>query len=122
VNFSNKLPDWDKMASMLRSISHPIRLMILNELASGAKCVRDVQEMFDISQPNLSQHLNALKNAGYVGYHSKGALRCYYLIRPTLVKKILMEFAKPHPVQVRPKAAVVQEVEEHQKKKVLPDR
>lgn len=119
MSFSTELPNWDDMAAMLRSISHPIRLMILNELTSGAKCVRDVQEIVDISQPNLSQHLNALKNAGFVGCHSKGALRCYYLIRPALVKKLLGEFAKPHPVQVRPKAVVVQEVEQHQKKKVL---
>ena len=107
------------MASILRSMSHPIRLMILNELVQGAKCVRDVQELFDISQPNLSQHLNALKNAGLIGNHSNGPLRCYYLIRPTLVKKLLEEFAKPHPVQLRPKETVVLEVQENQKRKTL---
>ncbi len=112
-------PDWEVMASVLRSISHPIRLMILNELAQGAKCVRDVQELFDISQPNLSQHLNALKNAGLIGNHSDGSLRCYYLIRPTLVKTLLEEFSKPHPVELRPKETVVKEVQQNQKKKVL---
>ena len=112
-------PDWELMANVLRSISHPIRLMILNELVQGAKCVRDVQELFDISQPNLSQHLNALKNAGLIGYHSNGPLRCYYLIRPTLVETLLEEFCKSHPQQLRPKEDVVQEVQENQKKKAL---
>jgi len=113
------IPDWEMMAFLLRAMSHPIRLKILHELAKGAKCVRDVHELFEISQPNLSQHLNALKKAGLIGNHSNGPLRCYYLIRPDLVEKLLEELTKSHPTILKPKAVVVQEAQRNQKKKTL---
>lgn len=110
---------WEEMASLLRTIGHPIRLTILDELCLGAKCVSDVQEMLDVSQSNLSQHLHALKQAGLIDSHTNGPLRCYYLIRPTLVKKLLQVLAKDHPTKPRPKQSVLREVAQHQKNKSL---
>jgi ArsR family transcriptional regulator, arsenate/arsenite/antimonite-responsive transcriptional repressor len=113
-----KIVDWDTVAGMLRSMGHPVRLMILDELNRGAKCVRDVQEILDISQSNLSQHLSALKNAGLIGCHSNGPLRCYYLIRPDLVKKLLRDVTKEHEAITRPRESVIKEVKQNQHAKL----
>jgi DNA-binding transcriptional ArsR family regulator len=52
----------------------------------GPKCVMDIQELLDIKQANVSQHLTALRHARIVDYHEDGKLRCYYVARPGLVK------------------------------------
>ncbi len=97
-------------AELLKAMAHPVRLGILQKLCEGAQCVTDVQNMFTISQPNLSQHLANLKNANLVGSYANGSLRCYYLLRPKLVKRILNELSKPHPVEERSKESVAREV------------
>lgn len=114
---TSQIQQWDDAASVLKTMAHPVRLAILSELCHGAKCVQDVQQLMDVSQPNLSQHLNALKNAHLIGSHSNGPLRCYYLVRPALVKRFLMELQREHPIKVRPKEAVVKEVKRYQQSK-----
>jgi len=54
------------LASLLNVVAHPIRLMILESLLSGVKCVKDLNDLIPISQPNLSQHMSALREAGLI--------------------------------------------------------
>jgi ArsR family transcriptional regulator, arsenate/arsenite/antimonite-responsive transcriptional repressor len=76
-------------AQLLRTLAHPTRLAIVRELAAGPKCVTDIRELLEVAQPNVSQHLSALRNAGVVDYHEQGKQRCYYLSRAKLVKRLL---------------------------------
>ena len=64
---------------ILRTVSHPARVSILQELSKGVKCVSDLQEFLEISQPNISQHLSALRHADLIDYFIDGKLRCYFL-------------------------------------------
>jgi len=40
-----------QQAELLRILAHPTRLEILKELSSGAKCVTDIRDLLEISQP-----------------------------------------------------------------------
>ncbi len=76
-------------AEMLKAFAHPTRLKILEELLDGTKCVTDMEELLPARQANISQHLAVLRNAGLVDFAQDGALRCYYLARPKLVRDML---------------------------------
>ena len=77
---------------ILKTISHPVRVTILQELSKDVKCVSDLQEFLDVSQPNISQHLSALRHANLIDYFIDGRLRCYFLKSPFIVE--LLEVIK----------------------------
>jgi len=76
-------------AQTLKALSHPTRLHIVEVLLNGEKCVNDIKDLFDATQPNISQHLNTLKFSGVVDYRQDKNLRCYYLKDPKKIKKII---------------------------------
>ncbi|MBI5025491.1 MAG: winged helix-turn-helix transcriptional regulator [Nitrospirae bacterium] len=77
---------------LLRVSAHPVRIKILEELARGVKCVSDFEEFLEISQPNISQHLAALRHAGIIDFYTDGRLRCYFLKSPFILN--LLKFLK----------------------------
>ncbi len=83
----------EKRIGLLKILSHPVRIRILEDLTQGVKCVSDFEESLDISQPNVSQHLALLRSHGLVDYFIDGRLKCYFLREPfipdllTLLKK-----------------------------------
>ena len=79
-------------------ISHPVRLMILEELLKGMKCVGKFEEILEIRQANVSQHLAALRHVDLVDAHQRGTERCYYLTKPELVRDLLRVLERDYPV------------------------
>jgi len=79
----------DGHARLLRILAHPTRLRILRELTGGTRCVTNICDLLDMAQPNVSQHLATLKQAGLVACEKEGVLRCYSLSRPGLVAGLL---------------------------------
>jgi ArsR family transcriptional regulator len=77
---------------ILKTVSHPVRIAILSELSKGVKCVSDFQEFLEISQPNISQHLSALRHSGIIDFFVDGRLRCYFLKSPFILD--LLEIVK----------------------------
>jgi ArsR family transcriptional regulator len=72
----------EKRIDLLKILSHPVRIRILEDLTEGVKCVSDFEESLDISQPNVSQHLGLLRTHGVVDYFIDGRLKCYFLKEP----------------------------------------
>ena len=101
-----------QLSSLLSVVAHPIRLMILESLLTGVKCVKDLNELIPVSQPNLSQHIAALRGAGLVEFESRGPMRCYYLIRPSLVEHLLALQPERHPVLTRSRESGLNELDE----------
>jgi hypothetical protein len=60
-----------------------------------------------IAQAQLSQHMAALRKAQLVACHACGTMRCYYILRPTLVKKLIPLLRREHPRQPRDHDAVI---------------
>lgn len=88
-------------AELLKAFSHPTRLAILQELLDGPRCVTDMEELLPARQANISQHLAVLRYARLVDYAQDGALRCYYLARPKLVRDMLRLVGRDEPVVKR---------------------
>lgn len=88
-------------AEVLKACSHPTRLMILSELLNGVKCVNDIEDLLEVRQTNISQHLAVLRHAKLVDFAQDGALRCYYLSRPKLVRDLLRLLERGDPVVTR---------------------
>lgn len=102
--------DWEKCARLLRVVAHPTRLMILTALAEHSQCVRDLNALVPIAQARLSQHMAALRKAELVECHANGPLRCYYVLRPSLVRKLIRMLCESHPPRRRSRASVLREV------------
>ena len=85
--------------SLLKLISHPARINILEELSKGVKCVSDLEHFLSISQSNISQHLSALRMAGIIDYFIDGRLRCYFLKNP-MVPDLLEILKKEYPEEL----------------------
>ena len=77
-----------KAANFLKALSHPTRLMIVNELALGKKCVNDIKDLVRVNQPNISQHLSLLKLNGIVDSRQNGKMKCYFLKDEEMVREI----------------------------------
>ncbi len=56
----------DKVSNLLKSISHPSRLMILCLLQDQELTVGDLQAELKTTNANISQHLSILRNQGIV--------------------------------------------------------
>lgn len=81
---------------LLRVIAHPVRIKILEELVKGVKCVSDLTEFLEVSQPNISQHLALLRNHRVIDYYIDGRLKCYFLVDP-IVPDLLELLKKDYP-------------------------
>ena len=69
------------------------RLRILNLLVRGELCGCDIQFVLESTQPNVSRHLQYLKNSGLVLDRRDGYRVYYRLAAPrTGLRKLLFEF------------------------------
>jgi DNA-binding transcriptional ArsR family regulator len=66
---------------VFEAIAHPKRREILRLLASGERSAGEVASKFEVTQPAISQHLRALKEAGLVSERRDGTRRLYS-VRP----------------------------------------
>lgn len=79
---------YKNMAKKLKAISHPVRLEIVDGLLKDECCVGKIQKCLKISQPNVSQHLMVLKEAGIIKGRRDGNRICYKVI-DSIVKGII---------------------------------
>lgn len=66
-------------AKMLKSISDPKRLRIIDMLSCGELCACKILEAFHITQPTLSHDMKLLVEAGLVNYRREGKNNYYSL-------------------------------------------
>lgn len=72
--------DYNAASELLRALSAPIRLAIITELSSHARCVHELVESVGAAQPLISQHLRVLRGAGIVQGSRRGREIEYTLI------------------------------------------
>lgn len=87
---------FEESANLLKVLGHPVRLRIINLLRHAPSCASETNTEIPISQPNLSQHLKALREAGIIECACHGTKRCYYLCRPELVNDIFETLKLDH--------------------------
>lgn len=54
------------VAGLLKTLSHPVRLMLVCTLVEGEYAVGELEEQVGVGQPTLSQQLGVLRDAGIV--------------------------------------------------------
>ena len=67
---------------IFQALADPSRRAIFESLIRGEAAVKDLTARFAISQPAVSQHLAALKDAGLVTGRKEGRL-VYYRVEPS---------------------------------------
>jgi DNA-binding transcriptional ArsR family regulator len=73
---------------IFQALADPSRRAIFESLTRGEAAVKDLTTRFEISQPAISQHLAALKDAGLVNNRREG--RCvYYRVEPRGMKPLI---------------------------------
>lgn len=73
---------------IFQALADPSRRAIFESLTSGEAAVKELTARFAISQPAVSQHLAALKEAGLVSGRREG--RCvYYRVEPDGMKPLI---------------------------------
>ena len=72
----------ENKSEFLHALANPIRLMILSLLEDKEVCVSDLSNEMKVKQPNISQHLNILRNAGIIKKKRKGKTICYSVVIP----------------------------------------
>ncbi|MCX6048390.1 MAG: metalloregulator ArsR/SmtB family transcription factor [Chloroflexi bacterium] len=80
-----------QLAQMFKALGQPVRLQIVDILSrfGGKVCVCDIESQFDLTQPTISHHLKALREAGLVDYEMRG-LWAYYFVRPAQLQQLRM--------------------------------
>lgn len=70
-----------EISQVLKAMSHPARLQMVELLLQRRMCVRSLARHFEVSEPTISVHLKVLKNAGLIVGEKKSYYMHYHVIR-----------------------------------------
>jgi len=69
-------------AKIIKSMAHPVRLMMIEFLKKGERSFSDIFDLFKLDKSTVSKHLLVLKEAGIVTSRKSGADMIYKLEVP----------------------------------------
>lgn len=73
-------------AIIIKAMAHPSRLIIIDALAEGEKCVCDLQRLVGSDLSTVSKHLSVMKSAGIVTDRKEGVQVFYRLRVPCVLR------------------------------------
>jgi len=71
---------FEERARVLKAMAHPSRLMIIDELSRGERCVCDLTKLVGHDMSTVSKHLSLMKKAGIVEDQKRGQ-QVYYRLK-----------------------------------------
>ncbi len=75
----------NNLAELAKALGHPARIAILVELSRRNACVcGEIVDVLPLAQSTVSQHLKALKEAGWISGTVEGVKSCYCINRDAL--------------------------------------
>ena len=77
---------YEAKAKIIKAMSHPTRLFIVDELSRSERCVCELTEMVGDDMSTVSKHLSVLKNAGIVWDEKRGTQVFYSLRVPCVLR------------------------------------
>ncbi len=77
---------YEVRATVFRSLAHPTRLFMVDELAKGERCVCELTEMIGADISTVSKHLSLLKQVGVVEDERRGTHVIYRLRIPCILQ------------------------------------
>lgn len=69
-------------AKVIKALAHPTRLLLIDKLSEGDKCVCDLTAIALVDISTVSKHLSVLKKAGLVNSKKDGLKVIYHLLMP----------------------------------------
>lgn len=81
-----------EVAGHLKTLAHPVRLMLVCTLVQGEYSVGALEEKLDVHQPTLSQQLTVLRDARIVETRREGKQIFYRLVEAKTAKLITALF------------------------------
>lgn len=77
--------EFKAQARMFKALAHPGRLLMLDELSRGERCVCELAALVGSEMPTVSRHLSLLKSAGIVDDDKRGTQVFYRLVTPCVM-------------------------------------
>lgn len=78
----------ERRAEVFKALGHPARLRLVDELATGEKCVCELVASVGSGWSTVSRHLSVLRSAGVVTDQKRG-LQVFYRLRLSCVPTFL---------------------------------
>jgi ArsR family transcriptional regulator len=75
----------ERRAEILKALAHPSRLLMVEALAEGEKCVCELQVLVGADMSTVSKHLTVMKRAGLVESDRRGVQVFYSLLSPCVL-------------------------------------
>ena len=88
MNVRDLIPGAGEAAELLRSLSHPQRLLVLCALGNEERSVAELRELLDIDQVPMSQQLMRLRADGLVEARRDGTTVYYRITKPEVLTVI----------------------------------
>lgn len=76
---------FEARARILKALAHPSRLMMVEELSRGERCVCELRERVGADLSTVSKHLSLLRTAGIVEVDKRGVQVFYRLKVPCVL-------------------------------------
>ena len=73
-------------ADVFKALGHSSRLLIVDVLSHGERCVADLTELIGCDMSTVSNHLSILRNAGLIMDDRRGQQVFYRLTTPCVTK------------------------------------
>ncbi|HNT34952.1 MAG TPA: metalloregulator ArsR/SmtB family transcription factor [bacterium] len=77
---------YEARARVLKALSHPTRLFIVDQLSLRDHCVNELTEMIGSDVSTVSKHLSVLRNAGIIDDDKRGTQVFYSLRVPCITQ------------------------------------
>lgn len=98
MNVKDMIPASEQAADLMRSLSHPQRLLVLCALGNAERSVAELRELLGIDQVPMSQQLMRLRADGLVEARREGTTVYYRITRAevlTLIEALHEAFCPP---------------------------
>ena len=76
---------YEYRAHILKALAHPSRLVMVDALSEGERCVCELQELVGSDMSTVSKHLAVMKAAGIVADRKEGLQVFYHLQTPCIL-------------------------------------
>ena len=77
--------DFERSAEVFKALANANRLVLVDALSHGERCVADLATLLDLDLSTVSNHLSVLRHAGVVVVRRSGTRIFYALRKPCLM-------------------------------------
>jgi len=81
-----KSRQFSQQVKIFKALAHETRMLVVDELSRGERCVCELTELAGIDISTMSKHLSVLREAGIVASEKRGMQVYYRLLIPCVLK------------------------------------